>query len=286
MTGTKKEFVKKVVKSADFWVRVDAIGTGVAVGTESVLLGIGACLPAVPFLLTGLGLVAAVGLGACALYSLFIGTTGTWAFLKDAHHDVFHSDKPRPARPEKQQSTFIDRLAHHPRIYPFAKKLAETKPGAKLVNSGLGKKLRYGLTQAQRDIFMVSLNTKGSLFVGGTAATYMVMHVLALPALTLHGIITAPMAIAALYASKSTFDITCSMKVLFRHIRKKIAEKKAKCAAAKTSAPVPVPVPVPVPAPAGPAPTVTPAFDKAANDSAPPAPLPAVIKPVTPPPAP
>ena len=290
--GTKKDFIKKAVRSPDFWVRVDAIGTGVSVATESVLLGIGACLPAVPFVLGVIGVGAAIALGSCALYSLYVGATGTWDFLKETHHDTFHADKPKAQKSEKPESTIIDRLAHHRFIYPIAKKIADTKPGRAFVNSKLGQKMRYGLTQKQRDIFMVSLNTKGSLFTGGAAVTYIVMHTLALPVLTLGAMLTAPIAVATLWACKSTFDITCSMTVLFKHLRQKRADKKAaKHGKEQTPvvAPVTVPAPVPQPAPAAPLPVVTPAFETAAAaaaDKKPDAVSHAPKMPVAPPPAP
>ena len=284
--GTKKDFIKKIVKSADFWVRVDAISTGVSVGAESVLLGIGACLPAVPFLLGALGMAAAVALGSCAAYSLYLGATGTWDYLKDAHRETFHPEKPKRPAQEKPTSTPIDRLAHHPRIYPLAKKIAEIKPVKKFLDSGIGKKLRYGLTQAQRDLFMVSLNTKGSLFVGVAAVTYIVMHTMALPALTLGAVVTAPIAIAALWACKSTFDITCSVRVLVKNLRERSRQKKA--ARQAQQQPAPAPAPAPSPAPATPAPVATPAFEKAAAaaEKKSEAPPPAPVTPVTPPPPP
>lgn len=286
--GTKKDFIKKIVKSADFWVRVDAISTGVSVGAESVLLGIGACLPAVPFLLGALGMAAAVALGSCAAYSLYLGATGTWDYLKEAHRENFHPEKPRPPAHEQKKSTPVDRLAHHPRIYPLAKKIAETGPVKKFLNSGIGKKIRFGLTQPQRDLFMVSLNTKGSLFVGVAAVTYIVMHTLALPVLTLGAALTAPVAIAALWACKSTFDITCSARVLVKNLRERRRQKKAAKLAQKQ--PAPVPAPAPPPAPAAPAPVAAPAFDKAAaaekkSETPPPAPPIAPVAPPPPPPA-
>jgi hypothetical protein len=270
--GTKKDFIKKIVKSADFWVRVDAISTGFSVGLESVLLGIGATLPAVPFMVGALGMLAAVGLGSCAAYSLYIGATGTWDFVKEKFHETFRAGKPVSVKPDKRESTPVDRLAHHKRIYPLAKKIAETKLGKKLVNSRLGKMLRYGLTQPQRDLFMVSLNTKGSLFVGVAAVTYIVMHTLALPVLTLGAAVTAPVAIAALWACKSTFDITCSTKVLIKNIRERRRKKKE---AKQAQGQQPAPVPAPSPAPAVPVPAAAPAFEKAA--------APADAKPETPP---
>jgi hypothetical protein len=259
--GQKADLVKKIIKSPDFWVRLDAVGTGVAVGVEAGLLVVGSMLPAVPFLLGALGVAAAIGLGGCALYSLYVGATGTWDFLKNAHHDVYHGDKPRQAKPAKPETTLIDRLAHHPRVYPFAKKIAETNVGKKILNSGVGKKLRYGLTQGQRDIFMVSLNTKGSLFVGGGAMTFIVMHIMALPVITFSGVVTTATAIASFYAAKSMFDISCSTRVLIKHIRQKRAEKKAAKEAAKN--PSVAPVLVPAPQPAMPVPIITPAFEKA-----------------------
>jgi hypothetical protein len=261
--GTKKDFIKKIVKNPDFWVRFDAISTGVSVSVESGLLVAGAFLPAVPFLLGALALAGASVLGTCALYSLFIGVKGTLEVLKDTWHDTFRPGKPKPLKSDKPKSTPIDRIAHHRLVYPWAKKIAQTKLGKRLVNSNIGQKLRYGLTQQQRDIFMCSLNTKGSLFTGGAAMTYIVMHMLSLPALTLGGIATVPVFIASLYAGKSAFDITQSSRVLFKHIRNWRAERKKKKGAAKTPAPVPVPAPQPAPAPV-PVLVAASAFDKAA----------------------
>jgi hypothetical protein len=262
--GTKKDFIKKIVKSPDFWVRFDAISTGVSVSVESGLLVAGAFLPAVPFMLGALAIAGACVLGSCSLYSLFIGVKGTWEFLKDAHHDTFRADKPKPPKSDRPKSTPIDRIAHHHLVYPLAKKIAATKLGRKLVDSGIGKKLRYGLTQQQRDIFMVSLNTKGSLFTGGAAMTYIVMHMLALPALTLAGVVTVPVFIASLYAGKSAFDITQSSRVLVKHLRNWRAEKKEKKEAANKPSPAPAQVPAPVPQASPAAASATPAFDKAA----------------------
>jgi hypothetical protein len=280
--GTKKDFIKKIIKSADFWVRVDAISTGFSVGAESVLIGIGATLPAVPFMLGALGMMAAVALGSCAAYSLYVGATGTWDFLKDAHRETFHPDKPRPEKPEKANATPAERLAHHPKIYPIAKKLADTKLGKKFVNSGVGKRLRYGLSQAERDMFMVSLNTKGSLFVGIAAVTYIVMHTMALPVLTIGAAVTAPVVIAGLWACKSTFDITCSTKVLIKNIREKRRKKKE----AKQAEQKPAPVPAPTPAPAAPVPVAAPAFEKAAAPEEKKTETPPVTPPVAPSPPP
>ncbi len=290
--GTKKDFIKKIVKSPDFWVRFDAISTGVSVSVESGLLVAGAFLPAVPFMLGALAIAGACVLGSCSLYSLFIGVKGTWEFLKDAHHDTFRADKPKPPKSDRPKSTPIDRIAHHHLVYPLAKKIAGTKLGRKLIDSGIGKKLRYGLTQQQRDIFMVSLNTKGSLFTGGAAMTYIVMHMLALPALTLAGVVTVPVFIASLYAGKSAFDITQSSRVLFKHLRNWRAEKKKKKEATNQPIPAPVPAPVPQASPtvAATAPAAS-AFDKAAapiekKTETPPSPAPVLpAKPSAPPPA-
>jgi hypothetical protein len=123
------------------------------------------------------------------------------------------------------------------------------------------------------------------LFVGGTAMTYIVMHTLALPAITLGAAITAPVAIAALYASKSAFDITCSMRVLFKHIREKRAAKKTAKAKGAEAQPATAPVPAAQPAPANMPAPLQPSFaESAAPKETPPAPPPA--KPTVPPPQP
>ena len=111
--GTKKDFIKKLIKSPDFWVRFDAISTGVAVSVESGLLVAGALLPTVPFALGALAIGGAGVLGTCALYSLFIGVKGTLEVIRDAHREIFNPTRPKPVKTEKP-NTILERLAHHP----------------------------------------------------------------------------------------------------------------------------------------------------------------------------
>lgn len=223
--GKKAELVKKIVKSPDFWVRLDAVGTGVAVLAEAAVLAIYG-VPAAPLLLAIGGAIAAPLLAGAALYSLYIGTTGTWDFVKSAWREVYNRPAPKD---EKQGLGLREWLKENKVTGPPVKKVLAWKPVRNFLdNTKLGRMMRDGMTQQERNFFMVGLNIKGSLFVGGSAAAYIVMHTIALPAFTIGAALTTAVAVACFYAGKAAFDITCSTKVLVRTIREKIAARKAR----------------------------------------------------------
>jgi hypothetical protein len=291
--GKKAELVKSIVKSPDFWVRADAIGTGVAVTAEGVLLGL--YLHALPVLLGVAAAGASAALVGCGLYSLYVGTTGTASFIKKTYQHVFNKAA-APAAPKPPRPTLLQRLARSKPFKPLVAKLSQKPLVKKFLDSPIGK-LRGGLTQPQRDLFMVSLNLKGSLFVGGTAAVYLAMRMMALPAVHLAGLVTAATAVASYYVVKSLFDIVCGAKVLFRHFRERRAAKKAAKQKARTGAKPdakpgasPVPAPAQEPAPAAKAPASGPqqAFAKsgAPEESKPAPPAPPSAPPPKPPAAP
>ncbi|TAL40284.1 MAG: hypothetical protein EPN97_00095 [Alphaproteobacteria bacterium] len=250
--GKKSDLFKKIIKSPDFWVRFDAVCTGVAVLTEAAVLAMYG-VPAAPLLLAIGGAIAAPLLAGAALYSLYIGATGTWDFVKSAWRDVYN--KPAP-KDEKQGLGLRQWLKENPVTGPPVKKMLAWKPVRNFLdNTRLGRKVRDGMTQQERNFFMTGLNIKGSLFVGGSAAAYIVMHTIALPAFTVSAALTTAVAVACFYAGKAAFDITCSTKVLVRTIREKIAARKARIEAErlKTGAkprlwqrwrPAPIPMPM------------------------------------------
>ncbi|MEZ0223852.1 MAG: hypothetical protein ACAH83_04805 [Alphaproteobacteria bacterium] len=223
--GKKTDLFKKIVKSPDFWVRFDAICTGVAVLTEAAVLAMYG-VPAAPLLLAIGGAIAAPLLAGAALYSLYIGTTGTWDFVKSAWREVYN----RPAPKAEQQGLGLrQRLKDNPVTGPVVKKVLAWKPVRNFLdNTKAGRMVRDGMTQHERNFFMVGLNIKGSLFVGGSAAAYIVMHTIALPTFTISAALTTAVAVACFYTGKAAFDITCSTKVLVRTIREKIAARKAR----------------------------------------------------------
>jgi hypothetical protein len=223
--GKKNDLFKKVIKSPDFWVRFDAVCTGVAVLTEAAVLAIYG-VPAAPLLLAIGGAIVAPLLAGAALYSLYIGATGTWDFVKSAWREVYNRPAPQG---EKQGLGLRQWLKENPVTGPPMKMMLAWKPVRNFLdNTKFGRLFRDGMTQHERNFFMTGLNIKGSLFVGGSAATYIVMHTIALPTFTISAALTTAVGVACFYAGKAAFDITCSTKVLVRTIKEKVAARKAR----------------------------------------------------------
>lgn len=250
--GIKVTFVKKVLKSPNFWVRQDSLGTGVALIAEGVTMGI--YLSSMPLLAAALSVIAAPVLIGCGLYCLSTGLTGQWSFVKKTYREVFN----KAASPkEANQLPWSQKLKQLPIVKTLGQKISGTKLFKKFMATRLGQKIQSGLTPPQHDIFMTSLNLKGGLVVGGGAAAFIFTRVTALSAITLGGIATPAIAIASYYLGYSIFGACVNSRVLFRAIRSYRASKKSAAAAKKQG--------VMSPQPSAPLPSaLTPEFQKTA----------------------